>query len=222
MNLRFLAVLLMLPLSTSVFGSGDRDWPALYGDEIHFDVFRKGERIGDYTTRFTETGGALQVDVRMTLSIPILFGWHYDYRYTATEVWRAGELARLEVEIDDDGDPTRLSAESENGVLRGSFNQDSVTVATPILPTHHYNADVLGDSRVFNTLTGKENSIEVIDQGDDVIVSEQGTLQARRYSYTGDLTDTEVWYDREERWVKMVFLGSDGVPIELRCLRCEQ
>ena len=61
----------------------------------------------------------------------------------------------------------------------------------------------------------------LVGKGREPIPTERGDVVASRYSYTGDLADTEVWYDDVGRWVKLRFLGRDGTPIEYACRRCQ-
>ena len=80
---------------------------------------------------------------------------------------------------------------------------------------------MLGQKRVLNTLTGNVNNVTLVAKGREAIATERGDVVATRYAYTGDLVDTEVWYDDAGRWVKLRFMGRDGTPIEYACRRCQ-
>ena len=88
------------------------------------------------------------------------------------------------------------------------------------MPTNHWNNTVLGHVRVLNTLTGNVNKVKLVPKGQEMIFTERGDVSANRYAYTGDLEDTEVWYDELGRWVKLRFLGRDGTPVEYVCQKC--
>ena len=45
-------------------------------------------------------------------------------------------------------------------------------------------------------------------------------MDATRYRYSGELEQTEVWYDDEGRWLRLRFPGGDGLPIDFICRRC--
>ena len=55
-------------VGTGVAATGDTDPLALYGDEIVFDVRRKGENVGTHTVRFDRKGRALLVESRFELA----------------------------------------------------------------------------------------------------------------------------------------------------------
>ena len=75
-------------------------------------------------------------------------------------------------------------------------------------------------SKVLNTLTGKMNNVRIEARGQEYVPTEGGDVKAMRYAYTGEL-ETEVWYDQEDRWVKMRFVGKDGVSIDYVCRKCQ-
>ena len=92
---------------------------------------------------------------------------------------------------------------------------------SPLFPTNHWNAGVLGQTRVLNTLTGKINNVSILSKGIETVSTENGPIKATRYVYSGDL-DNEVWYDDLGRWVKMRFKASDGSTINYVCKSCQK
>ena len=90
-----------------------------------------------------------------------------------------------------------------------SMEQTYYEIPAPILPTDHWNAAVLGNTRVLNTLTGIVNDVRINKLGRTEVATEVGQVSATHYAYTGDL-QTEVWYDDAGSWVKMRFKGNDG------------
>jgi len=50
----------------------------------------------------------------------------------------------------------------------------------------------------------------VIDRvGNETLQDNNTSINANRYRYTGDI-QADVWYDDENRWVKLEFKGEDG------------
>lgn len=193
---------------------------ALYGPAIEFDVYRKGARIGSHSVEFRPEGQVLSVDSRFRLQIDVLFFTAYAFDYRSQAQWRDGELVDLRVTVDDNGDSFSLVAERQGAAMRLTRPDESETVAAPVLPTNHWNAAVLRESRVLNTLTGRINNVEIVAEGEEIVPTERGPVRATRYRYTGDLQN-EVWYDATGRWVKMRFLGKDGSVIDYVCRRCQ-
>lgn len=192
----------------------------LYGEEILFSVYRDGSEVGFHRTRFARDGGELLVDSRFELKIRILFVTAYRYSYESHARWRDGKLHRLSALVDDDGNTRRLEAAWHKDEMVIESTDTRETVTAPIFPTNHWNAAVLGQRQVLNTLTGAVNQVAITPHEETTITTERGPVRARRHRYTGDL-EVDVWYDEAGRWVAMRFEGKDGSTIEYRCEFCQ-
>ena len=191
----------------------------LYGDKIIFDVVREGKRVGTHAVGFQGVPNDLFVTSKFNLKIDILFINAYSFEYSSKANWKDGILHDLSVLVDDNGEKFSLEAKKRSKYLTVSNDQESFQVPLPIYPTNHWNAGVLGQNKVLNTLTGELNNVEIIEKGYEMVETRQGKVKALRYAYTGDL-ETEIWYDEEKRWVGMEFVGSDGSLIKYLCQKC--
>ncbi len=191
----------------------------LYGPEIVFDVYRKGERVGRHHVKFDQDGDTVVAESRFDVKIKVLSLTVYEYLYTSRERWKNGQLVSLQARTDDDGDVTKVNATRTGYALMVDNGIDSQIVSADTYPTTHWNAGVLGATRVINTITGNINDVTIENRGTVTVQTGDIERQATHYAYQGDLT-TEVWYDDDGRWVKMRFPGSDGTMIEYRCVRC--
>ena len=86
--------------------------------------------------------------------------------------------------------------------------------------SNHYNPSIIGQSLLFNSLSGQLNRIALVKEGIETVYDGQANITATRYRYTGDLKDTWVWYANDGRWVRMRFIADDGSRIQLNCQRC--
>lgn len=193
---------------------------SLYGDEIYFDVYREGDKVGFHRVRLVESEGSLLVRSTFELKIDFLFFTAFRYLYRSESRWRKGVLESLKATVDDDGALLSLESVREGAHMKITNPEGRFTANSPLFPTNHWNAAVLRENRVLNTLTGKINNVRIVPRAREPVVTEQGRVPATRYAYTGDL-DTEVWYDDAGRWVKMRFKGEDGSTIEYVCRRCQ-
>lgn len=203
----------MALLSSSVWA---HPWRDLYGDQLLFDVYRDGDRIGSYSTRFSGDAQQWRMQAEMKLELRWLL-WRYRYHYQGSEYWRGNELQRLEILLDDDGDRSELLFQRDDDRLRAAGLPE---VDLPVLPSHHYNKALIASDRLLNTLTGRLNRVEVKSLGQARIEMTTGSIEALGYRYSGDLRDTEAWYDNAGRWVGLRFVDRHGGQVEFRCRSC--
>ena len=125
-------------VGTGIAATGDTDPLALYGDEIVFDVLRKGENVGTHTVRFDRKGRALFVESRFELAIKILFIPVYSFSYLSTARWRDDTIEFLDVDeinciyadyrdgkFKDDFFIVLTWTSNDGNIYRKTFNQDA-------------------------------------------------------------------------------------------------
>lgn len=193
---------------------------SLYGEEIFFDVYREDSKAGFHWVKFTKMGERLGVESNFQLKIDFLFFTAFQYDYQSTATWANGQLHRLNATIDDDGELFSVLAVRKSDLFQLNVPDGVVSVDAPLYPTNHWNPAVVEQVRVLNTLTGKINNVQIKAQNKESVLTENGTIEATRYAYSGDL-ETEVWYDDAGRWVKMRFKARDGSTINYVCRRCQ-
>lgn len=214
-------ILIGLAFSARASATENRDWEAFYGEPgLQFEVLRNGKPVGEYTTTFEQSGDRLIVETEMNLDISVLWLLHYRYQYRGREVWQDGSLQFITSEVSENGKKSGMTLQRRGDELTGIGPTGPATVPAGILPTHHYNAAVINHEAVLNTLTGKVNQISVEPLPAEQVRTGDRSRQAVRYRYTGELHDTDAWYDEQGRWVKLLFKGSDGSDIELVCQQC--
>ena len=218
----FAAILLigLAASSAAAFTIPDRDPLQLYGGEIVFDVIKKGDKVGTHRVVFSrKASGDLGVESRFQLTMTFLTIPIYEFLYRSNEVWRGGLLQDLAVEISDGGEGSKIRALPKGQGLSISGPHGDVEVSQPIYPTNHWNADVLSQKRVLNTLNGKISQVEITDAGRETIRAEGMMVEARKFQYSGDI-DTTVWYDDQGRWLKMRFTAKNGSIVDYECTKC--
>jgi hypothetical protein len=192
----------------------------LYGGEMVFSVWRSGSQIGEHRVTFARADGALTVRSVFDIAVKLLGIVVYRYKYQSQEVWRGGTLAQLDSTIDDNGTSHSVQAKAQDGKLAVTGPEaPREPVTLPILPSTHWNAQVITASRVLNTLSGKINQIKLVPEGAETVPAGAAQLAATHYRYTGDI-QAESWYDADGHWVKLRFPGTDGTLIDYVCVRC--
>jgi len=193
---------------------------SLYGKEILFDVYREDSKAGFHRVKFTKMGERLGVESNFQLKINFIFFTAFQYDYQSTATWANGQLHRLNATIDDDGKLFSVLAVRKSDLFQLNGPDGEVRVDAPLYPTNHWNPAVVEQAQVLNTLTGKINNVQIKAQNKETVLTENGTIEATRYAYSGDLKN-EVWYDDAGRWVKMRFKARDGSTINYVCRRCQ-
>ncbi len=194
---------------------------ALYGGDLIFDVYRKGKKVGEHSLAFSRDAiGDVTVKANFHIAIDVLFIKAYTFDYASTEIWRDKQVVSMAATADDNGKVTRTLALQEEGVFRISGSRGPVLASSWVFPTNHWNRGQVESSVILNTLTGRLINVKVEDRGVETVETGRGAVQARRFAYTGELHDTDAWYDAAGRWVKMRFKAKDGSYIEHICRRC--
>jgi hypothetical protein len=191
----------------------------LYGNEMVFSVWRSGSEIGQHRVTFASENGALVVNSLFDIAVKFLGITVYRFKYQSEEVWRDGTLQRLDSTKDDNGTVGKVEAKQENGELVITGPKVHETVTLPLLPSTHWNAQVIAADRVLNTLDGTVARIKLVPVGIEAVPVGSGQRQATHYHYTGDIK-AESWYDAEGHWVKLSFPGTDGTDIDYVCKSC--
>ena len=193
---------------------------ALYGDQISFDVFRNGSKIGEHDVHFKKQGPHLFVHSTLDLKIQFLFLTAFSYSYDSRATWSRGKLREIATKVDDDGVAFELSAQRTGDQFQVTHTHGSYQTGTPLYPTNHWNERVVSQRRVLNTLTGLINNVTIAQGQTEMVQTESGIIPAIHFKYAGEL-ENEVWYDSAGRWVKMRFKGKDDTPIDYICRLCQ-
>lgn len=184
-----------------------------------YDIFRNDRHIGNHTVTRTELDGQVIVSVVTRIRISLLGIEFYRFEYDAREIWDEAGLLSLSVQVDDDGEQSRLEGKRHDGAFRWASGREQGSHPMPVYPTNHWNAAVLEQDVVLNTLTGKLNRVAITDDGREALLIDENRLSVTRYRYEGQLQLIS-WYDASGRWLAMRFTADDGSVIDYRCKGC--
>ena len=192
----------------------------LYPKDIDFEVKRNEKTIGFHKVTFEPiNGNRIRVLAEMNIKVFFLGFPIYKYSYFSKAQWQGGYLQNLIAKQNDDGDKSevniirnkrRLSVTGPNGAAFGDIE---------LLPSNHWNSRILGMNKVIDTIKGKVADITIQGKGIERIKVKGGAVSAAKYVFGGDV-DSNVWYHRSGRWVKLQFRAEDNSIIELMCKEC--
>ena len=179
-----------------------------------YEVLRDGKVIGQHTVSFESNQDRMTVTAETHMQVKILFFTAYRYHYKSKEFWCGKQLEAVRTAVNDDGKAIAVSAQrKQNGyVIDQNGTPSFVSGALP--PTNHWNVELMASDRLFNTITGQLNRVQIID-----VKAPQEAVEMRKYAIRGELNIDTV-YDQTGNWVSMTFDHDDGSTIEFRCLDC--
>ncbi|HUB97958.1 MAG TPA: DUF6134 family protein [Stellaceae bacterium] len=210
---------LWLALAGSALADPPPDPFKLYGGDIVFSVWRKGDEIGEHRVTFAHQDGGFTVRSTLKLAVKFLGIVVYRFNYESNEVWRDGMLASLDASQDDNGTVSKVTARRTGDTLDVTGPKGHETVTGAILPSTHWNPQTIAADQLLNTLDGTISKVKLMSQGTESVPVGAGRVQATHYLYTGDIK-AESWYDAAGHWVKLRFPGKDGSEIDYVCVAC--
>lgn len=90
----------------------------------------------------------------------------------------------------------------------------------PVALSNHYNIGIIRETRLFNSLSGRENQVLLKPVGREEVSDGFQPVDTTQYEYTGELEKTWVWYADDGRWLRLRFIADDGSQIQFNCHRC--
>jgi hypothetical protein len=174
---------------------------------LTFDVFRKGEQIGQHRVGFNPQDAGFVATTTIELEVKVAFVVVYRYRQNAVDTWQDGQLVRSEVTTNDDGKETavRVAREGERLVGTGAHGRIDLPLGT-MHDLCWWNIAITRTQRVLDAQNGGVNALAV--QGPTEAPVEVGgrRIQARRFAVEAGKQSGTIWYDGDDRWVGATML----------------
>ena len=193
---------------------------SLYPSGLFFDVYRKGDKIGSHEVEFISQGETLVVTSEFRLRVKLMFVVVYRHFFKSVENWANNNLLSFTSEENENGKKSTVNAGLKSDGFftegrKGYFESESWHY-----PSTHWDMRIINSSTILNAITGKLNKVKIINHGFEQVAVIGGMIEAERYEYTGELRNTNVWYDKANRWVRMVFTTKKGDTITYLCREC--
>lgn len=180
------------------------------GEEIVFDVYRKGDiEFGTHSVRFSEDGG----DLIATTSIRLRAGFGpvtvFRYEHDSTERWRDDQLIAMDARTMKDGETYEVTARSTDAGLQvDGVDPDgqaiSQLLSTGILPSSHWHGYPADMAEMLNTEHGTVMETTVEYLGETEIEGDGAMITVGRYRLSSTLT-VDLFYDENGRWAGCEF-----------------
>lgn len=177
-----------------------------------FRVLRGDSEIGTNTISITRNGSDTTVQIATHVSVGLAFITLYKFDQTENEQWTNGQLQALTATTDDNGKLHKVSASNQQGqiVIEGDGQVRKAISGT--LPISFWNPPSLEQNVAFNPEDGSVMPVSVVDRGEDSVVVCGRAVRAHHY-FVKSAYAQDVWYDNENRLVKMEMRVLDGSTI---------
>jgi len=188
------------------------DAAKLYPAETTYSIFRKGKKVGTHSLIVSNLGDQIEVKVDSKITIRVLKVPVFKFRYVSTELWQNERLLSVESVTTTNKEIEKASLNNAGNQSQLTYNDKQSTVAPIQYATNHWNINAVEQTRLFNTIKGVSSDVSVAFVGNQSLDINGNTVETKHYEYTGDII-AKTWYDKNNRWVKLAFKGSDGSEI---------
>jgi|GEM_PF-6957054 len=192
---------------------GARELAERYGTLTRYGITRKGKKIGNHEVRFFMNGDRLNVSVESRIRVTVMKIPVFNFHYVSEEIWKDDQLMSVTGTTTENRAVTKVSMSNEETGSRLLRAADPESVDRLYFASNHWNANVIGSQRIFNTITGKESVIHMQSMGEEKIKTGRGVIATDRYRIAGQI-QADVWYDKNLVWSRLAFKGKDGSQID--------
>jgi len=185
---------------------------ALYSEQTTYSIYRKGKKIGKHVLTITSNENRISVDIDSRITVRILKIPVFKFRYQSTERWENGQLVSVEsiTNTDKKIETASLKNEPNGSVLRNDSGESKSELLQ--YATNHWHIGAVSQANLFNTIKGTNSKVVVTPLGIKNLSINKQNIDASHYQYSGDII-AQSWYDKNQRWVKLAFTGTDGSEI---------
>ena len=207
-----LVLLALLLYSPAGFAFSASEAAALYPAETTYSIYRKGKKIGTHRLSINTDNNRIDISIDSTITVRVLKIPVFRFRYQSKEQWLNNQLMSVisSTKTNDTIENTRLNNQAAQSILE---NETGESIESRIdLATNHWHIGAVEQTQLFNTIKGTRSAVTVTSLGTNNLTIHGKQIKATHYEYSGDIM-AQSWYDQNQRWVKLVFAGTDGSEI---------
>ena len=183
-----------------------------------FEIWRKGQHIGQHTVQFGGDGPTQLVEIEATMTVKIGPIPVFNYHHQATERWRDGHFVDFRSHTISNGKREQVSASRSGGAVRIEAGGSAPIVAPAgVLPLTHWSQAAFRGP-MFNPQTGALLHEAVTrEDGQTARLADGRSIPATRYSLSGEAEIVD-WYDEAGAWAALHAKAPDGSLVDYRRL----
>jgi hypothetical protein len=183
-----------------------------------YTITRDGDPIGTQKLDFLHDGdNGLTVIADVSIDVRMLGLSFYTFTQHIEETWQDGVLLSMTSDTLDDGDERKVDLRRKGDRLQGKFNSKNRDVPGNLIPSTLWHPDAVNQSTVLDTVRARQHQVTVADKGEVALVLPVGQIEARHFSFTGEL-NRDVWYGPDGVILKAEMKAKDGSIIRQELL----
>lgn len=170
-----------------------------------FEVLLDGKPIGSHSFRVTtDADGTERVQSTANFQVKLLGITLYRYQHRADEHWTGGCLQRIDASTNDNGRRLEVRGTRTNEAFRLERPAPDMERAGCI-STYAYWAPqrLLRQSELLNPQTGKFETVQFEDLGEEIVETASGRRNARRHRLRGEELAIDLWYGPGGEWLQL-------------------
>jgi len=179
---------------------------------MKFAVMRNDSQIGTNTITVARNGQDTTVQIATHVEVKIAYITVYRFDQTDTEQWSDGHLLTMNATTDDNGTVHRTNANCSDGKVVVDGDGQIRRLAANIIPVSLWNPVLLAQNVALDPQGGAPVPVSVIDRGEENLVLQGHAHHAHHYVLMTTFPQ-DLWYDENQRLVKVELKGSDGSTI---------
>jgi len=184
-------------------------------DNIKFNVYMNDRKIGYHKLDFSRENDLIKSKINIEFKVNFLGFTLYKYSHQNIELWKDDSLLKLSAETNKNGDLLNCNFEKvdDDYKVDGSFGKRSMK--TSQIPTSYWNKKIVENKFItaLNTQDCSNLNFTVSYIGQNMIYN--NSLLADHFKLigkesSGEDVDIDLWYDEENRWIKMIFVKDNS------------
>jgi hypothetical protein len=180
---------------------------------LNFAVTRNGDRIGTSTIRLMRNGPQTVAEIATQVQVKIAYVTVYRFEQHETEHWQNGKVLMLTANTDDNGTVHKVSARWNADALAVEADGKTRELDPKVVPFTLWTAPAVRQALALNPQDGSLTHLSVVDRGEDQLIVRGRPVKTRHFSLKTSFPQ-DVWYDENDRLVKVELHGSDGSTIQ--------
>ena len=187
-------------------------------EDIKFNVYRNSNLIGFHNLSFSQLGDDIKAEIEIKFEVTFLGFVVYDYYHKNVEIWSDYRLKTLETFTDKNGEELSCKVSKSKDTYKISGTSRETLSDETIIPTSYWRNELIKgvEKKTLNTQDCSIINFKIESLGKKMIYNNK--VKTDHYKLvgkesTGEEVIIDIWYDKFDRWVKMIFI-KDGSKIE--------